>query len=190
MSITKQHFKLPPFTPIAPRPLEEDNQPLPPPTGVGVFYLQLGTEKPFDDEDIAKALQETNGLVSKASKLVGIGSNLIYSRISQSPYLRRVLDEIRNERVDLAESKLTEALGRGEPYAVTLTLKTLGKDRGYTERSELTGPDNSPLFDTDHIVVVEHGKFDKPKEEVIEGSVNEVPKLITDGEQHSDSSET
>jgi hypothetical protein len=189
MSITKQHFKQPLFVPIAPRSLEEDNQPLPPPTGIGVIYIQLGMGKRVDDEDLATALKETNGLVSMTSKLVGIGSNLIYTRISQSPYLRGVLDEIRSARVDLAESKLTEALNRGEPYAVTLTLKTLGKDRGYTERSELTGPNNTPLFDTDHIVVIEHGKFDKPKEEAIDGTVTESPKLI-DGEQHSGSSET
>jgi hypothetical protein len=33
----------------------------------------------------------------------------------------------------------------GEPWAVALTLKTLGKQRGYVERQEVTGADAGPV---------------------------------------------
>ena len=33
----------------------------------------------------------------------------------------------------------------GEPWAIQMTLKTIGKSRGYVERQEVTGADSSPI---------------------------------------------
>jgi hypothetical protein len=38
-----------------------------------------------------------------------------------------------------AEARLGEAVARGEPWAVTFALKTVGKDRGYVEKVEHGG---------------------------------------------------
>ena len=51
----------------------------------------------------------------------------------------------RRELVDLAENGLRAAVLRGEPWAVTFALKTLGKEQGYTERTEVTGPEGGPV---------------------------------------------
>ena len=55
----------------------------------------------------------------------------------------------RSELVDLAEMSLRRGIMAGEAWAVALTLKTLGKDDGYTERTEITGADGEPL----HIIM-------------------------------------
>ena len=47
--------------------------------------------------------------------------------------------------VDLAEQKLWESIQHGEPWGITLCLKTLGKDRGYVERQEVSGQAGTPL---------------------------------------------
>ncbi len=47
-----------------------------------------------------------------------------------------VVEEFRERRVDRAEYKLDDALEDGQPWAIALVLKTIGKDRGYVERSE------------------------------------------------------
>lgn len=51
----------------------------------------------------------------------------------------------RRELVDLAEMGLRGAVIRQEPWAVTFTLRTLGKDEGYTDRTEHTGKDGGPI---------------------------------------------
>ena len=58
----------------------------------------------------------------------------------------------RRELVDLAEKGLRAALDNEQPWAITFTLKTLGKDDGYTERQEVTGADGAPLVVVERII--------------------------------------
>jgi hypothetical protein len=47
-----------------------------------------------------------------------------------------ITSEQRLHLLDTAEIALREAIGRGEGWAVTFVLSTLGRDRGYITRSE------------------------------------------------------
>ncbi len=38
------------------------------------------------------------------------------------------------------------AVNKGQPWAVSLVLKTLGKERGYVERGEITGKGGEPII--------------------------------------------
>ena len=49
--------------------------------------------------------------------------------------------------IDTAELKLWQSIQNGEAWGITLCLKTLGKDRGYVERQELSGQDGAPLWE-------------------------------------------
>ena len=53
--------------------------------------------------------------------------------------------------------KLHEAVQRGEPCAVCVTLKCLGKDRGYVERQDRTRPTGQPLSGERHKTVIVAG---------------------------------
>ena len=44
--------------------------------------------------------------------------------------------------MDISEQKLRAAVLNGEPWAIALVLKTLGKKRGYVERTEIAGTDD------------------------------------------------
>jgi len=59
--------------------------------------------------------------------------------------VEQVIQECRGELVDLGELALRKAVLSGEPWAVGLVLKTLGKDRGYVERQEITGKEGGPV---------------------------------------------
>ena len=54
-----------------------------------------------------------------------------------------VLDDFREELVDIAENKLLESIQKGDITAIIYTLKTLGRYRGYTEKLEMV--QNSPF---------------------------------------------
>ena len=104
----------------------------------------MATERVPTDR-IIQALRETNGLISLAAKRVPCSQTTIYARARAIKAVQRVIDECRGELVDMGELALRKAVLNGEPWAVGLVLKTLGKDRGYTERHETSGPNGGPI---------------------------------------------
>jgi hypothetical protein len=56
------------------------------------------------------------------------------NRIGKNDWLRSVVEVITEDRLDFAESKLLQLMGEGNPNAIMFFLKTIGKDRGYTEQ--------------------------------------------------------
>lgn len=56
--------------------------------------------------------------------------------IRERPALVEALQDARESFLDVAEDSLGKAVKKGEAWAVSLALKTLGKDRGYVERHE------------------------------------------------------
>lgn len=111
----------------------------------------MATERVPTDK-IIQALRETNGLVSLAAKRVPCSITTINVRRKRVQAVEQVIQECRGELVDLGELALRKAVLSGEPWAVGLVLKTLGKERGYVERQETSGPDGGPIglaFDLD-----------------------------------------
>lgn len=98
-------------------------------------------------ERIIECLRETNGLVSLAAKRVPCSISTINTRRKRVQAVEQVIQECRGELVDYGELALRRAVVAGEPWAVGLVLKTLGRDRGYVERTEnvVTGADDGPL---------------------------------------------
>lgn len=92
--------------------------------------------KAYPTEDIIKALQGVDGLVSLAAKNLGCSTRTIYLRAKRVKAVQDVIDSCRAALVDEAERALRAAVVGGEAWAVALTLKTLGKERGYVERQE------------------------------------------------------
>jgi len=109
-------------------------------------------------ERIIECLRETNGLVSLAAKRVPCSITTINTRRKQVKAVEQVIQECRAELVDYGELSLRRAIMAGEPWAVSLVLKTLGKNRGYVERNELTGKDDSDLFDGVTIYLPDNGR--------------------------------
>jgi hypothetical protein len=75
-----------------------------------------------------------------AAKALGCSHETVQQYIKKFPTVRQVAEQLRGELVDLAELRLWEALEHGEPWAISLVLKTLGKPRGYVERDEMSPP--------------------------------------------------
>lgn len=95
---------------------------------------------------IADALRKSGGVVTDAAKALGVARATLTRRLSAEPALREVRDEVREEILDVAESKLREHIKAGNLNAAIFYLKTQGRDRGYVERSEHGGvPDAPPI---------------------------------------------
>lgn len=104
-----------------------------------------GSKERIPTDRIIECLREVNGLISLAAKRVPCSPTTIRERARRVQAVRQVIDECRGELVDLGELALRKAVLAGEPWAVALVLKTLGKDRGYVERQEVTGKDGEAV---------------------------------------------
>jgi len=90
------------------------------------------------DNAIAEAVLQHRGVLSRVAAEPGLpGLDAIRSRISQNPLLARVYEEARYRVVDTAETNVFDQVQAGDYGASVFVLRTLGKDRGYTERREV-----------------------------------------------------
>lgn len=94
----------------------------------------MGRPIKFTDEQMVAALAECKGMVYLAARRVGCSPDAIHKRARKSAAVRDAIRTHRGEVVDAAELKLYAAVMDGEPWAIQLCLKTLGRDRGYSER--------------------------------------------------------
>ncbi len=89
------------------------------------------------EKEIIEAIAATGGMVALAAKRLGIARQTIHARAQRSSAIREAIGAAREEMLDEAETQLRRAVGEGQPWAVCFALKTIGKSRGYIERSEL-----------------------------------------------------
>jgi hypothetical protein len=99
----------------------------------------------YTDDQLAIALEECRGMVFLASKRLGCSWNTMDARIKKSARLQAVVAAQSGQVLDLAETKLYDAIAAGELGSIKFILSTKGKARGYVERQELTGGDGGPL---------------------------------------------
>jgi hypothetical protein len=94
---------------------------------------------------VEQALIETKGMMFIAAQRLGCDPETIRNYCRRYPSVQAAKDAQRGAMIDLAELKLWQAIQEGEAWGITLCLKTLGKDRGYVERQELTGQDGQGM---------------------------------------------
>jgi hypothetical protein len=96
----------------------------------------MANKEKFTVEQVEAALRASKGLVSTAARALGCDPETVRRYIKRYRRLEKIRDEERATLVDTAESVLEECVIDKQGWAVSLVLKTLGKDRGYTERIE------------------------------------------------------
>ncbi len=99
----------------------------------------------YTPEIIGDALKAANGYVYLAARSLGCNHKTIYRHIEKTKWLQELLGDLRGLELDITEQKLRQAILEGEPWAISLKLKTQGKERGYVERSEVTGKDGGEV---------------------------------------------
>ncbi len=104
-------------------------------------------------EQIEQALISNGGWFTQAAKALGCSHQAISKRVQQSERLQRAVEDTKARYLDLAESKLVEAIKNGESWAICFYLKCQGRQRGYVEKAKVDANINAqePL-------VIEKGK--------------------------------
>lgn len=103
------------------------------------------SEHKFTPEQVIVAIQKSNGLITHAARKLKVTRQTVKNYVDKYPEVKAALDEMRDVLIDEAESALVSAVKRKEAWAISLVLKTIGKERGYVERQEVTGKDGAPI---------------------------------------------
>ena len=88
---------------------------------------------------IAEALTKANGIISTAARIVGCDRSTVHNYINKSPSVKKALEDAREATTDEVESELLKRIREGDTTAIIFYLKTVGRNRGYAERQEVTG---------------------------------------------------
>lgn len=84
-------------------------------------------------------------MLSVAARRLGVSYETLRKYVHKYPTLAKAVREAREETTDMAELALFKKIQEGEGWAVCFYLKTQGRNRGYVERHEISGPDGGAL---------------------------------------------
>lgn len=96
-------------------------------------------------EQVREALSVNGGMPSQAARTLGCSISTILRWMEREPELKAIQRDSAEALVDLAEIALKRRILLGDTTAIIYTLKTQGKNRGWGERLELSGPDGGPV---------------------------------------------
>lgn len=103
-------------------------------------------------EQVCQALDATEGQPAEAAVKLGCWASTIYNYAERYPTVRERIKHYKEVRLDKSVRKLWELIDDGNVAAIIFHLKTQGKERGYTERNEITGKDGEALELTTRVV--------------------------------------
>jgi hypothetical protein len=92
-----------------------------------------------------EALTLSFGVIAHAAKQVGIDRTTHYTWLDDDPGYKAAVADLKEYKKDFIESKLIKLINDGDTAATIFAAKTQLKDRGYVERSEITGADGKDL---------------------------------------------
>lgn len=104
-----------------------------------------GKAEKYTAQQVIDALRTTKGMVSLAAKKLQCDPATVYRYIRTYPTVAAAVRSEREAMTDIAELALYKAIQGGVGWAVCFYLKTQGKERGYVERKEISGPDGGPI---------------------------------------------
>ena len=102
------------------------------------------------------ALESSLGVVTSACAKAGIGRTQFYNWMKEDPAFKQQVDELENVAFDFVESQLYKQIQDNNTAATIFWLKTKGKNRGYSERTEITGRDGESLTPFQIIIPPKH----------------------------------
>lgn len=88
-------------------------------------------------QSVTDALKKTLGNMAAAANLLNVSRGSIYHFVKTHPSLKQVVIDTRETFVDNVESALYRNALNDNVAAQIFIMKTLGKERGYTEKTEI-----------------------------------------------------
>lgn len=91
----------------------------------------------IDKEKLMDIVSRSTGLIKPIAQYLGISRQAIYKWMREHPELKEAIDDAREDTLDIIESKVFRNAFDGSERAQEFILRTLGKKRGYSEKTEI-----------------------------------------------------
>jgi transposase-like protein len=102
-------------------------------------------------EAVQAAINQSRGIKATVASKLGCSRGTVDNYLKRWPELKEALEAERAALIQIATSALVadvnNAESKGHQAAYMFVLKTIGKDEGFVERSEVSGPDGKNLFE-------------------------------------------
>lgn len=98
------------------------------------------------NEDVIRALVTARGMITQAARLLDVSPQTVRRYVDRNKAIKAAVADERSKLIDLAELGLVAAVGARQPWAITFTLTTLAKDRGYERKSVPGSSPDDPLY--------------------------------------------
>lgn len=114
----------------------------------------LAVQSQYDDWQIIEALQEGRGNLSFVARKLELKRRSLADRVYSTSELKDAMLEARDGCIDQAETNIFEAVDAKDLEASKFVLRTIGKQRGYTYGTEISGDPERPLFLDNKVEIV------------------------------------
>lgn len=104
-------------------------------------------------EQIIEAIPTTGGLPVAIAAKLNVSAQTIRNYAKKYKTVADAIEHERDNTTDFVENQLLKAIKAGNITAIIFYLKTQAKDRGYVERSEVTGKNGGPVEAAAQVVV-------------------------------------
>ena len=94
--------------------------------------------------NLEKALRDLDANFTQVARRLKVSRQAVYDAVKRYE-MQAVVDECREEMVDIAENALHNLVRNEHASAIMFYLRTMGKGRGYVERQETTGADGDAI---------------------------------------------
>ncbi len=98
----------------------------------------MGRPQKYTDKEIISALEKHKGAIYLAAEYLGCHPDTVYERAKKVKGVQNAIDRHRGKLLDVAELALYNAVVKGENWAIAFCLKSIGRDRGYGDKLDLT----------------------------------------------------
>lgn len=86
---------------------------------------------------VLAALEKSLGIVTRACRQAKVGRTAFYEWCKNDPDFKSQVDDITQIALDFVEEQHYELIKEKNPASIIFHLKTKGKSRGYTEKTEI-----------------------------------------------------
>lgn len=99
----------------------------------------------FTEEDVLAAVMGSNGITTRVANTLNCAYDTARKYMAMYPAAQAAFADEIEKVLDVAESKLFKAINADDMESVKWFLSRKGKHRGYSERTEVTGPNGGQL---------------------------------------------
>lgn len=98
------------------------------------------------DEPVLDAIRSSQGLIAGAARKLGVPRRTLQDWIKKRPELQAEVADQREGLLDRLEGvAFNRALEESDGEMTRYLLRTVGRTRGYGDRTEITGADGAPI---------------------------------------------